>query len=112
MAKYCIYDDQIGIILHALEAIPDKSTDKKKALDEITRIKRYYAIAGMSKEDISGKLFNGNMDNADLITDQEIEDLAGDMENTYLESEYWLSIAILGENIKERIVDEKRKDQE
>jgi len=112
MPKFCIYDGQIATVKHALTN--GGKDDIRKALEELAKVQTDYAVVGISKEDIAGKLFeerlrsipNDAEDLAKRITDDEIAEMAGDMENSYLENGYWIDISSLGNSIKARIEQE------
>jgi len=89
MAKFCIYDNQIAAIEEALRN--GGKREISQALDALVEVRKYYAIAGISKEDVAGKAFD-NCDEIDLIDDNLMEEIATDMGNTYLENGYWIDL--------------------
>jgi hypothetical protein len=89
MAKFCIYDNQIAVIEEAL-----RNGGKKEiaaALDVLIVVRDLYAIAGISKEDVAAKAFD-DCDKIDLITDDDMEEIASDMGNAYIENGYWIDL--------------------
>ena len=111
MAKFCIYEDDIQAIERALGLIYGKPTEKIRALQAIEKARTYYAVAGISKADVAGKLFE-DVDKAEFITDDDMDDLIRMMENNYLDQLYWSQIDILGEDIKRNVEERIEADRE
>jgi hypothetical protein len=103
MTKFCIYEDDLKAIEKALGLLYGNSTEKVRALEGVKRTREYYAIVGISKADVAGKLL-GDSRKGSLITNDDMSDLADMMQDAYLSSGFWEDLDILGEDIKNRIV--------
>ena len=89
MAKFCIYDHQIALVEEAL-----RNGGKKEiaaALDTLILVRDLYAIAGISKEDVAEQAFS-DCDKIDLITDDDMEEIASDMGDAYIENGFWIDL--------------------
>ena len=71
-------------------------------MEGIKRTREYYAIVGISKADVAGKLL-GDSSKGSLITNDDMSDLTDMMQDAYLDNGYWIDLDILGEDIKARI---------
>ena len=105
MTKFCIYEEDLKAIERALGLIYGEPTEKVRALAAVKKAWGYYAVVGISKADVAGHLLK-DCDKADLITDNDMSDLTDMMQDAYLNSGYWEDLAILGEDIKNRLMDE------